>query len=628
FIAKGIQDITRDYYIDAHRSNLPVIIGQMIDGDEWGHDAASCHKGTDLKSVPIIAPKDQKAFYRYSESFVRSVIASAFGLQVLDNFVNAVIRTLSAELEKFKDDKKILNLVMAYIPELAISTLYKKNKDSDNQILIGNKAYLLKELISFNLPVPPGFIITTEVFRGYEGVVGYKHIYKDLKRRVYKEIKELERITGKTFGDPRNPLLLSVRSGATISLPGMMCSILNVGINETIAEGLAKKEDYRWAAWDSYRRFLQTWAMFQGIDRNIFDEIMKSFKVRYAVAKKFQFNPEQMKQLALSYKEAIVKRGIRILDNPYHQLQRAIRDVFASWNSEQARIYRRQMHLSDEWGTAVIVQAMVFGNLNEHSGSGVIFTRDPKGPSQDVAINGDFIFCVQGEDIVSGLVETFPISEKQRVAEKRESLISLETKFPEIYNELVRIAELLVYEKGFNQQEIEFTFEDATEKGLYILQTRDMVQRETDKVRTFVGDGDLERSFLGMGIGVSGGALSGRAVYSEKEIEHFREKEPETALILIRPDTVPDDVGILLKADGILTARGGGTSHAAVTIPQLNKVGVVGFNKLHVHESQGYSKVDGKTIHGGDFISIDGWSGAVYTGKHEIGVDESYKIVL
>ncbi|MFH2121633.1 MAG: PEP/pyruvate-binding domain-containing protein [Pseudomonadota bacterium] len=628
FIAKGIQDITRDYYIDAHRSNLPVIIGQMIDGDEWGHDAASCHKGTDLKSVPIIAPKDQKAFYRYSESFVRSVIASAFGLQVLDNFVNAVIRTLSAELEKFKDDKKILNLVMAYIPELAISTLYKKNKDSDNQILIGNKAYLLKELISFNLPVPPGFIITTEVFRGYEGVVGYKQIYKDLKRRVYKEIKELERITGKTFGDPRNPLLLSVRSGATISLPGMMCSILNVGINETIAEGLAKKEDYRWAAWDSYRRFLQTWAMFQGIDRNIFDEIMKSFKVRYAVAKKFQFNPEQMKQLALSYKEAIVKRGIRILDNPYHQLQRAIRDVFASWNSEQARIYRRQMHLSDEWGTAVIVQAMVFGNLNEHSGSGVIFTRDPKGPSQDVAINGDFIFCVQGEDIVSGLVETFPISEKQRVAENRESLISLETKFPEIYNELVRIAELLVYEKGFNQQEIEFTFEDATEKGLYILQTRDMVQRETDKVRTFVGDGDLERSFLGMGIGVSGGALSGRAVYSEKEIEHFREKEPETALILIRPDTVPDDVGILLKADGILTARGGGTSHAAVTIPQLNKVGVVGFNKLHVHESQGYSKVDGKTIHGGDFISIDGWSGAVYTGKHEIGVDESYKIVL
>ena len=626
FIAKGIQDITRDYYIDAHRSNLPVIIGQMIDGDGWGDE-----RGQDAPSCPqnkTIAPKDQKAFYQYSENFVRSIIASAFGLQVLDNFVNAVIRTLSAELERFKNDKHILNLVMSYIPELAISTLYKKHKDADNQILIGNKAYLLKELISFNLPVPPGFIITTEVFRGYDGVVGYKHIYKDLKRRVYKEINELERITGKKFGDPRNPLLLSVRSGATISLPGMMSSMLNVGINETIAEGLAQKEDYQWAAWDSYRRFLQTWAMFQGIDRNVFDEVMKSHKSRYAIAKKFQFIPEQMKQLALSYKEAILKRGIRILDNPYQQLQHAILDVFASWNSEQARIYRHQMHLSDEWGTAVIVQVMVFGNLNEHSGSGVIFTRDPKGASQDVAINGDFIFCVQGEDIVSGLVETFPISEKQRVTEQRESLISLEMKFPEIYNELVRIAELLVYEKGFNQQEIEFTFENDTKKGLHILQTRDMVQRETDKVRTFVGGEDFERSFLGIGIGVSGGALTGRAVYSEKEIEHFREKEPETALILIRPDTVPDDVGIILKADGILTARGGGTSHAAVTIPQLNKVGVVGFNKLHVYESQGYSKVDGKTIQGGDFISIDGWSGAVYKGKHEISADESYKIVL
>ena len=615
FIAKGIQDITRDYYVDAHRSNLHVIIGRMIDRDEYGDKKA-------------IARKDQKAFYQYSENFIRSIIASAFGLQVLDNFVNAIIRTLSAELEKFKDNKEILNLVMAYIPELAISTLYKKNKDTDNQILIGNKAYLLKQLRSFNLPVPPGFIITTEVFRGYEGVIRYKYIYSDLRRRAYEQIKELERITGKTFGNAANPLLLSVRSGATISLPGMMCSFLNVGINETIAAGLAREKDHEWAAWDSYRRFLQTWGMFQGLERNIFDEIMTSYKKRYGVSKKIQFDPEQMRQLALSYKEAMQTRGIRIIDNPYQQLQHAITEVFASWNSEQARIYRRQMHLSDEWGTAVIVQAMVFGNLNENSGSGVIMTRDPKGSSQDVSIYGDFIFGVQGDDIVSGLVETFPISEKQRKSEKRESLISLEMRFPEIYKELVRIAEFLVYDKGFSHQEIEFTFENATNKGLYILQTRDMVQRETGMVRTFVGDGELERSFIGMGIGVSGGALTGRAVYSEEGIQHFREKEPETALILIRPDTVPDDVGIILKVEGILTARGGGTSHAAVTIPQLNKVGVVGFNKLHVYESEGYSRVDDKTIHSGDFISIDGWSGAVYTGKHAIGADESFKIVL
>ena len=622
FIAKGIQDITREYHIDAHRSNLSVIIGRMIGGDEWEDDAASYpHKKT-------LKPKDQKAFYRHSESFVRSIIASAFGLQVLDNFVNAIIRTLSAELEKFKDNKKILNLVMSYIPELAISTLYKKNRDADNPILIGNKAYLLKELISYNLPVPPGFVITTEVFRGYEGVVGYKHIYRDLKRRIYREIRELERITGKTFGDPRNPLLLSVRSGATISLPGMMCSFLNVGINEKIVEGIVQTEEHKWAAWDSYRRFLQAWGMFQGIERNVFDELMKSNKRRHAVVKKFQFSPEQMKELALSYKDAILKRGIRLLDNPYQQLEHAILDVFASWHSEQARIYRHQMHLSDEWGTAVIVQAMVFGNLNENSGSGVIMTRDPKASSRDVAIYGDFIFCVQGEDIVSGLVETFPISEKQRLFERRESPISLEIKFPEIYNEMVRIAEFLIYEKGFNQQEIEFTFENATRKGLYILQTRDMVKRETDKVKTFVGGRELEKSFLGMGIGISGGALTGRAVYSEREIEQFRAQDPETPLILIRPDTVPDDVGIILMADGILTARGGGTSHAAVTIPALNKVGVVGFNKLHVYETEGFSKVDGKTIWRGDFISIDGWSGSVYAGKHEINADESYKVVL
>ncbi len=192
FIAKGIQDITRDYYIDAHRSNLPVIIGRIIYRDE-------------NRGEKTIAQKDQEAFYQYSENFIRSIIASAFGLQVLDNFVNAVIRTLSAELEKFKDNKKILNLVMAYIPELAVSTLYKKNQDTDNQILIGNKAYFLKALRSFNLPVPPGFVITTEVFRGYEGVMGYQYIFEDLQQRIFKELKELERITEKNIRRSREP---------------------------------------------------------------------------------------------------------------------------------------------------------------------------------------------------------------------------------------------------------------------------------------------------------------------------------------------------------------------------------------------------------------------------------------
>ena len=183
-------------------------------------------------------------------------------------------------------------------------------------------------------------------------------------------------------------------------------------INEVIAEGLAKRKEFAWAAWDSYRRFLQMYGMFQGLDRNFFDSIIDTYKYRYEVSRKIQFAPDQMKQIALAYKRAMHERGIEVPSRAGDQLQHAILQVFASWHSEQARIYRRQMHLSDEWGTAVIVQAMVFGNLNDQSGSGVIFTRNPKGPSQEVNLYGDFIFGVQGDDIVSGLVATYPISEK------------------------------------------------------------------------------------------------------------------------------------------------------------------------------------------------------------------------
>ncbi|MGP8153475.1 MAG: PEP/pyruvate-binding domain-containing protein, partial [Smithella sp.] len=465
--------------------------------------------------------------------------------------------------------------------------------------------------------VPPGFVITTEVFRGYEAVYGYKYIFNDLAVRVNKEIRKLEKITGRKFGDRRNPLLLSVRSGATVSLPGMMKSFLNVGINESIAENLGEKENFRWSAWDSYRRFLQTWGMFQGLNRNFFDAIIDEFKQKYNVERKIQLLPDQMKQIALSYKKGITDNGIEFKDKPLDQLRHAILQVFDSWYSEQAEIYRRQMHLSNKWGTAVIVQAMVFGNLNEHSGSGVIFTREPKSSSSDVTLSGDFIFGVQGDDIVSGLVETYPISEKQRVVEGRYHEISLEAKFPEIYAELLRISEMLIYDKGFNHQEIEFTFEGPTRDKLYILQTRDMNQIKTQRWRRFKDTVTLQSSVLGAGIGVSGGALCGRVVYSEADIKRFRSIEPQTPLILVRPDTVPDDVGVLLQVEGLLTAKGGSTSHAAVTIPQLNKVGVVGFNKLKVYEVDEYAKIENHTVKAGDFISIDGWSGTVYAGQHE-----------
>jgi pyruvate,orthophosphate dikinase len=363
--------------------------------------------------------------------------------------------------------------------------------------------------------------------------------------------------------------------------------------------------------------------MYEGLDRNFFDRLIENYKQRYSVARKIELGSDQMREVALTYKAAMKERGVEVTDDPAKQLEHAIPQVFASWHSEQARIYRQQMRVSDDWGTAVIVQAMTFGNLNENSGSGVIFTRNPKSVSLNVSLYGDFIFGVQGDDIVSGLVTTYPVSEQQRLSERRDSPISLENKFPETYAELVRLSEVLVYEKRFNHQELEFTFENPTRGGLYILQTREMVQARARKLSIFKETKELQGSALGSGIGVSGGALSGKAVYGEKEIREFRSREAGTPLILVRPDTVPDDVGVLLQVEGLLTAKGGSTSHAAVTIPQLDKVGVVGFGKLKVHETQGYSTVDGRTIKAGDYISIDGWSGAVYLGRHEVETKES-----
>ena len=604
FISKSIQNIIHEYYIDIHNSNLPVIIGQVFEKNVSTKMRTETQNGEEL-------------VYQQSENFVRRLISSAFGLQTLDNFVNAVVGALNAEMEKIKDENQLWRTGVSYNAELAVSSFYEKNKKVDNQIFLGNKGYFLKELISYGFKVPPGFIITTEVFRGYDAIIDNEKIFNDLLVRINKEIVVLEIMTGRRFGNPLNPLLLSVRSGATVSLPGMMNSFLNVGINEVIAEKLSGRKGFHWAAWDCYRRFLQTWGMFQGLNRDFFDAIIDGFKYRYGVERKIQFSPEQMKQIALAYKKGILDNGIELKEEPAEQLRDAIMKVFDSWYSQQAQIYRHQMHLSDKWGTAVIVQAMVFGNLNEHSGSGVIFTREPKSASSDITLYGDFIFGVQGDDIVSGLVETYPISEKQRLSERRDSEISLETKFPEIYHELVSVAEKLIREKGFNHQEIEFTFEGSGKDKLYLLQTRDMDQVAAKRYKRFKDTSFLQSTILGTGIGVSGGALCGRAVYTEEDIKKFRKEDPQTSLILLRRDTVPDDVGILLQVEGLLTAKGGGTSHAAVTIPQLDKVGVVGFNKLKVHEAQGFATIDECKICAGDFICIDGWSGMVYQGKHE-----------
>ena len=269
------------------------------------------------------------------------MISSAFGLQVLDNFISSIVKTLGEELEKFKGNKEILSLVTTYNPDITISPITKTNNKTDTQILLGNKGYFLKKLASNHFNVPPGFIITTEVFRCYDAVVSYTYMFKDLSDRIYKELQKLEKMTGRRYGDPKNPLLLSVRSGAAFSLPGMMYSFLNVGINEAIAEGLSKKQRFRWAAWDCYRRFLQMWGMFEGLERNFFDDIIDNFKQQYDVAKKIEFHPDQMREIALAYKKGMRERGIEIIDDPQEQLQHAIQRVFASWDSTHARFPNR-----------------------------------------------------------------------------------------------------------------------------------------------------------------------------------------------------------------------------------------------------------------------------------------------
>ncbi len=602
-MSRSMEGLIKEYYIDTHRDNFKIIMKQLINK---GH--------SDFKDYD---PNDKTLIFKLSENFLRNQLTTAFMLQSFDTFITRIMNSLQSEVERFRNKKAILTLLTTYNADITVTQIHDSNPAIDNQILLGNKAHWLKRLASFNFPIPRGFVVTTEVYRCAEAIIGYKNILKNLYKRIQVELCKLERTTGKRFGCTKNPLLLSVRSGAAISMPGMMDTFLNVGINREICEGLSENKEHEWSAWDCYRRFLQTLGMNEGLDRNFFDQIIENFKTKFSVSKKFLFTPAQMREIALTYYDEIRRQGIRIPNKPEVQLEYAINRTFKSWNSERARLYRRQMNISDEWGTAVTIQSMVFGNLNEESGSGVTFTREPDGPDSEIKLFGDFFFGVQGEDIVSGLIETYPISELQRIKEHRNSDISLESHFPDVYERLLELATELIKRRGFSHQEIEFTFENSTKDGLFILQTREQFQEEESLKFSFKNTPELHRQMKGSGVGISGGALAGRAVFSEKEIEKYKDADPYVPLILIRPDTVPEDVHLLLQVDGLLTARGGRTSHAAVTVPQLKKVGVVGFNRLKVYETESYCFIGSTRVRAGDFISIDGRSGSVYIGLHE-----------
>ena len=561
----------------------------------------------------------QEIVSKVSETFFRDVVTTTFGFQYLDNFVSKIIHTLWRQSEELSGDN--LDLLLSYDPGKVVSGVQKPQNTTKDPITLGTKGYNLVRLAALQIPAPDGFIITTEVFRCLRAISAFGKADDDLKEKILVHIRQLEKQTNRQFGRADNPLLLSVRSGSAISLPGMMTTFLNVGLNEKITEGLVARTNKPWFAWDNYRRFLQSWGMSYNMNRDVFDAVMNTYKDKYGIAHKREFSPEQMREVALSYREALFGAGIILKDNPYEQLFQAIRQVFYSWDSDKAETYRGIMGISNDWGTAVIVQNMVFGNLHERAGSGVVFTHNPHAPLDKVSLWGDYTTGNQGEDVVSGLVRTHAISREQKMVEGRDQDEAMEDNFPEIFRALRDIAKALVYEEGWGPQEIEFTFEGETADKLFLLQSRDMVVSHGKSHPIFEPSSGLKASILAKGIGVSGGALCGRAVFTLEEISRFRRLEPDTSLILIRFDTVPDDIREISAADGLLTSRGGATSHASIVAHQLAKTCVVGCSNLVVDEKAGRGTANERTIESGDFLSIDGRNGFVYEGKHKITTD-------
>jgi pyruvate,orthophosphate dikinase len=603
--SQAVKNIIHDYFNNIHEENLTRII------------TATSHR----QVLPRFLPRDsemdpEKIAHRITEIFFRDQLVFSLGLQQLDQLLFRILNILFHQLNTLHPDQ--LRLLLQYDPSQTLTTLDQRGNFLPGIIFVGNKGLNLVKLMRFGLPVPPGFIITTEAFRCREVIEHYPPALENFRTQIVHHITAIEKMSGKTFGSTVNPLLLSVRSGASISQPGMMDTLLNVGINEGIAEGLAARTDNAWFAWDNYRRFLQCYGMAVGLERNHFDAIISDFKKRHGIPLKRGFTGDQMRTVALAYKESIADAGFPVLDDPMDQLYMTIDSVFKSWESDKAKAYRKIMGISDDWGTAVTIQAMVYGNLSRHSGTGVIFTHNPRWSGNLVRLWGDFTIGNQGEDVVSGLVNTLPISIFQQEVEMRNTDITLETHFPDIYAELKNWAIDLIEKKGWTPQEMEFTFESPAVKDLYILQTRDMAMRERKKSLAFAVEDMTSDRLLGNGIGVSGGAMTGRLVFTLEEIENWRTQEPETSLILVRGDTVPDDIREIFAADGLLTARGGLTSHAAVVAHRLGKTCVVGCGTLVCHEREKRCEFSDRMLMSGDAISIDGLEGSVYQGKIRI----------
>ncbi|MDD2331889.1 MAG: PEP/pyruvate-binding domain-containing protein, partial [Candidatus Cloacimonetes bacterium] len=545
----------------------------------------------------------------FAEEFYRSLLSNSFLVQGLDNFITRILESLTRMRKLFKPDD--IARLMSYDPDRLFFHLHTRNSRIENQVLLGSKAYFLKRMYQYEYPIPPGFVITTDLYRCRAIINAHPDISEEFDKLLKQNLNYMENYTGLIYGDAKKPLLLSVRSGAPMSLPGAMDTFLNIGLNDEICLKLSQRKNYGWTAWDCYRRLIQSWGMAYGIERDEFDKVMIEYKKRYGVDQKTKFTDEQMRLMVDDYKAVLSAHKVSFEQDPFLQLYTSISHVLDSWNTDRAKLYRSKLHIAEEWGTAVIVQKMVLGNISLDSGTGVLFTHADWHQKPGICLNGDFTLCSQGEDVVAGLVHTLPISETERLRQNGD--ISLQKDFPDLYQGLLRYASGLIEERAYPHQEMEFTFEGNSCSLLYILQTRNQVIQKTPDY-CVLGTRDCEMKKIATGIGIGKGALNGIIVFTAEDIAGY--KDSGEAMILVRPDTVPDDMQLLFECQGLLTSRGGVTSHAAVTATRLGLIGVVNCRELVVNEEMGTCTLGGLELAAGAKIALDATGGAIYQGHY------------
>jgi len=512
------------------------------------------------------------------------------------------------------------------------SELTDGNKDMKG--LLGGKGANLAEMCSMKLSVPPGFTVTTEACLDFYKTK--REISPEIRAQVTEALNWVESLTGKKFGDVENPLLFSVRSGARASMPGMMDTVLNLGLNDKTVLGLAKKTNNPRFAWDSYRRFIQMFSnVVLGINTSHLESNLEDLKEARGVHEDTKLTAEDLKELVSVYKSVILEdHGIVFPQDPTEQLWRAIGAVFGSWNNNRAMKYREMHNIPHDWGTAVNIQSMVFGNMGDSCATGVCFTRDPS--TGEKKFFGEYLVNAQGEDVVAGIRTPAPINEASK-NESNKHHKTLEEVLPNAYKDLVSDYKML--EKHYkDMQDIEFTIEN---EKLYILQTRNAKRTVNAALKVAVDlvseglidekeailrihpedlnqllhprlDPKAKKNIIATGLPASPGAASGQMVFSSQAAEEWHKNGKK--VVLVRTETSPEDIGGMVASTGILTARGGMTSHAAVVARGMGKPCIAGCTALVISEKEKTLTVKGKVYKEGDWITFDGANGEVYEG--------------